>query len=81
MLDAAGREWIGLPAEAAQAAYADSYRATSRLIDRYGLVGIRRLLTTLSTTSDFPTAFESVIQTSYRTFEVDQGASPTRKRF
>ncbi len=81
MLDAAGREWIGLPAEAAQAAYADSYRATSRLIDRYGLVGIRRLLTTLSTTSDFPTAFESVFQTSYRTFEVDQGVSPTRKRF
>lgn len=74
-------ELLGLSPEAARVAYAHSYRATRKLIDHYGLEGVRTLLKALSGTSDFPTAFDATFHTPFREFEVGRSAHPAGQSF
>lgn len=57
--------------EAARAAYASSYRAVSRLADRYGLYAVRDFLVLLSRGEEKEEAFSSAFFLSYREFLSD----------
>lgn len=75
------REFIALPPRDAQAAYAHSYRATHALIQQYGLGRVRALLESLSRTSDFSQAFETVFEVPFEDFEAEWLHQPVGQRF
>lgn len=61
-------DFMGLPRRSAAAAYEQSLGATTALIQRHGLAGVRRLLDTLLVVPDFSRAFEAAFQERYSDF-------------
>jgi len=68
-LHALHESFLGLPAEHARIAYAESHSAACTLIDRYGLKQMRRLLASVAAAPDFAEAFETVLKSPYHEFE------------
>jgi Flp pilus assembly protein TadD len=68
-LHALHESFLGLPADHARIAYAESYSAACALIDRYGLKQVRRLLASMAEAPDFAAAFETVLKSPYHEFE------------